>query len=56
MRVCVCVCVCVGGSDEPERRVWGVQNPPPPRNSDVLQSQTGLQIERKMFSVLIPTS
>jgi hypothetical protein len=27
-----------------------------PRNSEVLQSQTGLQIERKMFSVPIPTS
>jgi hypothetical protein len=34
---------------------WGVQ-PPPPRNSEVLQSRTGLQIERKMFSVPIPTS
>jgi hypothetical protein len=29
---------------------------PPPRNSEVLQSRTGLQIEWKMFSVPIPTS
>jgi hypothetical protein len=27
-----------------------------PRNSEVLQSRTGLQIERRMFSVPIPTS
>jgi hypothetical protein len=34
---------------------WGVQTPPP-RNSEVLRSPTGLQIERKMFSVPIPKS
>jgi hypothetical protein len=28
---------------------------PEPRNSEVLQSRTGLQIVRKMFSVPIPT-
>jgi hypothetical protein len=38
-----------------EGGVWGVQ-PPPPRNSEVLQSRTGLQMERKMFSVPIPAS
>jgi hypothetical protein len=32
----------------------GVQTPP--RNSEVLQNRTGLQIEWKMFSVPIPTS
>jgi hypothetical protein len=36
---------------------WGgFKPPPPPRNSEVLQSRTGLQIEWKMFSVPIPTS
>jgi hypothetical protein len=35
---------------------WGVQTTPPPRNSEVLLSRTGLQIERKMFSVPIPTT
>jgi hypothetical protein len=30
------------------RGVWGVQTPTP-RNSEVLRSRTGLQIERKMF-------
>jgi hypothetical protein len=28
---------------------------PPPRNSEVLESRTGLQIEQKIFSVPIPT-
>jgi hypothetical protein len=28
----------------------------PPRNSEVLQSRTGLKIEQKMFIVPIPTS
>jgi hypothetical protein len=37
------------------RGIWGVQHPPP-RNSEVLQNRTGLQIERKMFNVAIPTS
>jgi hypothetical protein len=32
----------------------GGSNPPP--NSEVLQNPTGMQIEWKMFSVLIPTS
>ena len=34
---------------------WGVQ-PPPPRNSEVLTKSNRLQIERKIFSVPIPTS
>jgi hypothetical protein len=33
---------------------WGFKTPP--RNSKVLQSRTGLQIERKIFSVPIPAS
>jgi hypothetical protein len=41
-------------SGVPRGVVWGVQTPPP-RNSEVLQSRTGLQIEWKVFSVLIPT-
>jgi hypothetical protein len=35
---------CLGGSN------------PPPRNSEVLQSRAGLQIEQKIFSVPIPAS
>jgi hypothetical protein len=35
---------------------FGGEGSNPPRNSEVLQSRTGLQIERKMFSVPIPTS
>jgi hypothetical protein len=37
---------------------WGVVNrpPPPPEIPKFWQSRTGLQIERKMFSVPIPTS
>jgi hypothetical protein len=34
--------------------LWG--STPPPRNSEVLRSRTGLQIERKMFSFPVPTS
>jgi hypothetical protein len=38
-------------------RGWfGGFKPPSPRNSEVLQSRTGLQIEWKMFSVLISIS
>jgi hypothetical protein len=34
--------------------VWGFNLPA--RNSKVLQSRTGLQVERKIFSVPIPTT
>ena len=37
------------------RGVWGVQ-PPPPKIPKFWQSRTGLQMERKMFSVPIPTT
>jgi hypothetical protein len=45
------------GSGVPRGWGFGVFKPPPPppRNYEVLQSRTGLQIERKMFSVPIPT-
>ena len=36
--------------------VWGVQTPPPPEITKFWQSCIWLQIERKMFSVPIPTS
>jgi hypothetical protein len=35
---------------------FGVFNPPPPEIPKFWQSPTGLQIQRKMFSVSIPTS
>jgi hypothetical protein len=42
---------------EPWRPAGGLGGSnPPPRNSEVLQSRTGLQIEGKIFSVPIPTS
>jgi hypothetical protein len=34
----------------------GLQTPRPPEIPEFWQSRTGLQIERKMFSVPIPTS
>jgi len=36
--------------------VWGVEPPPPPEIPKFCKSRTGLQTERKMFSVPIPTS
>ena len=41
---------------EEGREGWGVQTPLTPEIPKSRQSLTGLQIERKMFSVAIPTS